>query len=637
MRTPVRPTVRRPHHRSLPAALILALVTGLAGATTDTEFAARVMAARVDSGADPRRALLTLQALRGELPAREDLGLRLTVDEAECRVLTDQDAARALAVADAGMAAAGPDPAPPARPAWLRLRACRAGMLVEVGRVKAARDEFEALLARAAHAPEAGVHALALLERGVHRSRSGEWDLAQQDLLVACEQLSQHGPARDHELCLGHLASHYLKVGDADEAARLLLALNAAARARRADFDLAVYSYGIGQAQQGQQRWAEAIQSFQDAADVSRRIDDELGIAYAENAIADSQLNLGRAQEALAWADRSLARLSPDADPRQHETSVITRSTALAALGRAAEANAGLERIEASVRKRDELPRLAHWLEARISALGRLGRWREAYEGLVEARGIEARLQEQRLSRQSARLRMQFNRERDAEDISALRRINEQGQRLRQTQAVALVLFLVLLLAVLVVAVRRFHQAGHLQNLASTDELTGVANRRSLMIFADHAVEQARRKAAPLATLMIDIDHFKRINDGHGHAVGDQVLRHVSRVLASTLRDHDRLGRVGGEEFVAMLPGASAEQARQVAERMRRAVNATALIGPAGEVRFTVSVGVASLRSGESASALVARADAAMYRAKNGGRNAVAVDDDTSKLPPSAA
>jgi diguanylate cyclase (GGDEF)-like protein len=268
--------------------------------------------------------------------------------------------------------------------------------------------------------------------------------------------------------------------------------------------------------------------------------------------------------------------------------------------------------------------------------LRQLGRWREAYLALADERAIQGQLQELRVSQQSARLRMQFNRSRDADDISALRQLNEQGQRLRQTQAVALVLFVILLAAVFTVAVRKFRQARHLQNLASTDDLTGLANRRALMAFANDAVERAHRDQVALAVLMIDIDHFKRINDSHGHAVGDQVLRHASRVLTAGLRERDRLGRVGGEEFVAVLPGATLAQARQVAERMRNAIDAARLIGPSGEVRFTVSIGVAGAQMAESADALLERADAALYAAKNGGRNAVVIAQ-TEDLPLDAA
>jgi len=599
-------------------------------------LAERVMAARQEAGVDPQRGLATLRSLRREALAQNRLDLRLTVDEAECRVLTDVDASQALAVAHAGLETAAARPDSPAREPWLRLRACRAGMLVEIGEKEAGRAEFEALLALTAQPADAGIRGLVLMERGVHRSRSGDWDIAQQDLISACEQLKNQGPALDHTLCLGHIANHYRRVGDVDEAQRLLQTLLSAARQRGATFDSAVYGFGIGQSQQAQQQWAEAIRSFEEVTEASRRLGDAIGVSYAEHAIAVSQLKLGHAQEALAYADRALGKLDRATDPRQYEVNVVTRAEALVALGRAAEANAELERVEQALRKRGDQPTLALWLNVRATALRQLGRWREAYLALADERAIQGQLQELRVSQQSARLRMQFNRSRDADDISALRQLNEQGQRLRQTQAVALVLFVILLAAVFTVAVRKFRQARHLQNLASTDDLTGLANRRALMAFANDAVERAHRDQVALAVLMIDIDHFKRINDSHGHAVGDQVLRHASRVLAAGLRERDRLGRVGGEEFVAVLPGATLAQARQVAERMRNAIDAARLIGPSGEVRFTVSIGVAGAQMAESADALLERADAALYAAKNGGRNAVVIAQ-TEDLPLDAA
>jgi diguanylate cyclase (GGDEF)-like protein len=619
----------RPGWRSLPAlaALVLVVLTSVAAAAPAGDLAARVMAARLDAGADPHRALATLRSLRDEALKQDRLDVRLAVDEAECRIQTDLDASRALAVADAGLVAAGAHPDSPVREPWLRLRTCRAGMLVEAGEAAAGRAEFEALLALTTQEADAGIHALVRLERGVSRSRGGEWDTAQSDLLASCEQLKRLGPAPDHDLCLGHLANHYQRVGDIDEALRMLQTLYVAARERGATFDSAIYSFGIGQAEQAQRRWVESIRSFEEAAAASRQVGDTTGLSYAEHAIAVSQLKAGHAQAALDDAQRALEHLDRAADPRQYEINVLTRAEAMAALGRTAEAHEELGRIEAGLRARGNQPDIAIWLKVRADTLRQLGRWREAYEALAEARAIQDKLEAMRVSQQAARLRMQFNRHRDEEDISALRQLNEQGQRLRQTQAVALVLFVTLLAAALIVAVRKFRQARHLQQLALTDELTGLANRRAAMAFAADAVAGAHRDKAALAVLMIDIDHFKRINDGHGHAVGDQVLRHASKVLSAGLRERDRLGRVGGEEFVAVLPGATLAQARQVAERMRGAIDATRLIGPTGEVRFTVSIGVAGARIAETADALLERADAALYLAKSGGRNSVVVDD----------
>jgi tetratricopeptide (TPR) repeat protein len=412
-----------------------------AATASDGGLAERVMAARLDAGVDPQRGLATLRSLRREALAQYRLDLRLTVDEAECRVLTDVDASQALAVTDAGLAAVSAKPESPAREPWLRLRTCRAGMLVELGKTDAGRAEFEALLALTAQPADASIRGLVLMERGVHRSRTGDWDSAQQDLISACEKLKNQGPALDHALCLGHVANHYRRVGDVDEALRLLQPLYSAARQRGATFDSSVFGFGIGQCQQAQQQWTEAIRSFEEVVEASRKLGDATVASYAEHAIAVSQLKLGHAQEALAYAERALGQLDRAADPRQYEVNVVTLAEALVALGRASEANTELERVEQALRQRRDQPNLALWLRVRAAAMRQLGRWREAYQALADAHAIEDKLQDLRVSQQSARLRMQFNRTRDAEDITALRQLNQQGQRLRQTQAVALVLF----------------------------------------------------------------------------------------------------------------------------------------------------------------------------------------------------
>ncbi|MCK6425786.1 MAG: GGDEF domain-containing protein [Burkholderiaceae bacterium] len=253
---------------------------------------------------------------------------------------------------------------------------------------------------------------------------------------------------------------------------------------------------------------------------------------------------------------------------------------------------------------------------------------------MARARQIEQTLHRQQLSEQSARLRLQFNRDRDTQELGNLRALNEQGQRLRRTQALALGLFVLLLAVAVALVIRKVRQARRLNALASTDELTGLTNRRALLAFAGQALAQARAAQQPLGIVMTDVDHFKRINDTHGHAVGDEVLRHVAGVLGASLRAQDRLGRVGGEEFVGVLPRAGLAAARAVGERMRAAVESTpALSATAGRLPFTVSVGVAVSTGGESLEALIARADAALYRAKREGRNRVCTDGSDADAP----
>jgi diguanylate cyclase (GGDEF)-like protein len=163
-----------------------------------------------------------------------------------------------------------------------------------------------------------------------------------------------------------------------------------------------------------------------------------------------------------------------------------------------------------------------------------------------------------------------------------------------------------------------------LQQQVVTDPLTGLPNR----CFATEHIElqwsAAHRHHADLACLVIDVDHFKRVNDDFGHDRGDAVLRHVAGVLRRELRQHDVICRVGGEEFLAICPDTSASDAARLAERLRRAVASTAMPDAVDMPRLTVSIGVAGLTSDlRSTVELIGRADRAMYRAKALGRNQV--------------
>jgi diguanylate cyclase (GGDEF)-like protein len=168
----------------------------------------------------------------------------------------------------------------------------------------------------------------------------------------------------------------------------------------------------------------------------------------------------------------------------------------------------------------------------------------------------------------------------------------------------------------------------HTVALSSTDPLTGLANRRSLVEQAPRIWRQARRDGERVAALVLDLDHFKRLNDAFGHAAGDDVLRCVSAALSATVRPADVLARTGGEELVVLGLVADHSEARHLAERLRSAVAAS---GSEEHRRVTVSIGVALTRPGDGEDPadglwrLIDRADAAMYQAKQGGRDQVAL------------
>jgi len=160
---------------------------------------------------------------------------------------------------------------------------------------------------------------------------------------------------------------------------------------------------------------------------------------------------------------------------------------------------------------------------------------------------------------------------------------------------------------------------------ALRDPLTRMLNRRALVRALEHCIKDAGRQAHPLALLLIDVDHFKRVNDTHGHISGDKVLRHVSRVLASNVRSDVYLGRFGGEEFVIVCPGTGMEEAQILAERLILAVRSSSVLIKGHALQVTVSIGgfAGAVGAHTPWETLLEAADSAMYRAKASGRNCV--------------
>ena len=158
-----------------------------------------------------------------------------------------------------------------------------------------------------------------------------------------------------------------------------------------------------------------------------------------------------------------------------------------------------------------------------------------------------------------------------------------------------------------------------------TDPLTGCLNRRALETRLRTDLRQAKRRATTLAVLAIDLDHFKEINDTHGHPFGDLVLTGLANIMKETARDTDAVARLGGDEFIVVLPDTGWEGALTFAERIRRRVDETTFSSSAASIRITISVGVALARGTDpvSASTLLQEADQSLYKAKSGGRNRV--------------
>ena len=160
-----------------------------------------------------------------------------------------------------------------------------------------------------------------------------------------------------------------------------------------------------------------------------------------------------------------------------------------------------------------------------------------------------------------------------------------------------------------------------LERLATTDGLVGITNRRAFMVSLELEIKRSHRYGVPLSLLILDVDYFKKFNDTYGHHVGDEVLKLICKVSQTALRENDLMGRIGGEEFAFLLPATNIDSAIIVAERIRTAVESSSLLIDSEELRVTVSIGGTQIIKGNDISAFLKRADIAMYKSKENGRN----------------
>jgi diguanylate cyclase (GGDEF)-like protein len=202
--------------------------------------------------------------------------------------------------------------------------------------------------------------------------------------------------------------------------------------------------------------------------------------------------------------------------------------------------------------------------------------------------------------------------------------------------AVAQVVYVIVLLAVSRLRADYYRNQAvmeTMQQIASTDPLTGLLNRRALRDHLAAAHSLVQRGAQPMSAILIDVDHFKQINDAGGHALGDQALVELAARLQAQLRLSDRLGRWGGEEFLVMAAATPLDAAGELADRIRCAASDTTCAGR----RITLSLGVAQCRLDDTLDTLIQRADRALYAAKAGGRNRVQLEDEPVGISPSVS
>ncbi len=472
-----------------------------------------------------------------------------------------------------------------------------------------------------------------LITRGLLQYRQDRADLAISSLTQAYHASAAAAFAAPRILAASVLSSVMRSTGDYTQA----LALNQEVidwhTLQGATLGLSVDRFLRGKILSLMGEYATAIEEFTAARKLSVQLDDTQGIAFADLLACSAHIELGQLDHAAAECSNALQVFTAaHAADQVKETKVLLARIDLAA-GRADSALATLNEV-LDQGGSDLLPgRVAALYQWRARANAALHDFRAAYRDLAEyARRYAAANDAERI-KVAAALRARFETDREIERNALLKHelgaSREETQRQAQTlrwnavAAVMAVLVIALLIYFLIVN-RRYRQ--QLVKLASLDGLTGLPNRRRTAELATAALATATATQTPLTIAIIDMDHFKIINDRCGHATGDFVLKEFARVGRAALRDCDVLGRWGGEEFLLIMPDATLEFAMAALERMRTLVFGIRLPAAGAGLRVSLSAGLAYReRHGRSLDEMIARADSALYAAKNEGRDLVRV------------
>ncbi|WP_269532250.1 tetratricopeptide repeat-containing diguanylate cyclase [Chitinimonas sp. BJYL2] len=617
---------------------MMAMALGsLAGQASQQPWREELNAVELQSDRDINAASSRLNQLRQGYATRKQTDALAYADSVDCymRLVNAPDQATAFADAALAKLAGKPD-----NDTAIRLTLCRASGREQTNDLRGARTDYEQAIqrARTLRRQDLVAEGLGLLADLL----SYQGDMANALVMVrdGVHLLDQYAPSPPDESwlrirrgLLGRMANIYVRTEEPAKAIDYYKEV-LAHEVRLGNTQNMISGYfNLGRAYEENGQLDQAMKTLQQSMTLAESIDDQVSIAWAQRAAGGVLIKLKRYREAQPLLNTSLAAFE-----KLNDEEMVAQIRYLLALvhmeaGDLIRADVLLNQALQVFRKNDNL-RYQEWvLDALATVSARRGLHVTAYDQLRQQHEVHAKLDADARSKTSARLRMEFDTEKIEQQNRQL--LTEQkfqqeqlaaSQQIKQLQYIVIALVLVIAATLLVLMVRQVRAGKRLRTVAMTDELTGIANRRSIYTWAERQWVDTRENDAAISLILIDIDFFKRINDEFGHPMGDHVLKQVALCCQEQLRQMDRIGRVGGEEFMVVLPGAGQEDTLGVAERLREAVANLPSDNWAPGLKVSISLGVATrTHAADPLPALVQRADKALYQAKQNGRNRVEV------------
>jgi diguanylate cyclase (GGDEF)-like protein len=514
----------------------------------------------------------------------------------------------------------------------IRMRTVRALVATNVGGIDAANVELTRVISAVADRPLA--LGCLLRDRGWLNFRDGNPDQALDDLLRAYALLRRHASREETMVAAGRLSMAQFSVRDYPQALALVDETIVFFREQKAPVRLATALDRRSAILKAAGRLDEALAAAEEALHIHEGINDRVGTGLSQMRMCGVLIERNALKEAGEWCDRAELTLSQTSgmDDNDYRTLAALRGRLFLALGRSKEAVAQFDRAIApgGAQPADDIAEL---YELRSRAHAAVGNYPAAFNDQGEyLRRVREQGTLDRI-REVAQLRVQFENDQEKQKIELLEKdkklAEEQINSQRRTTQLMAIAGLAGLVTALFLGYALFSNRRHraeLIRLAERDELTGLLNRRAIVRKAVEFLSRAREAKGTLIIGLIDLDHFKSVNDRFGHAVGDQLLQRLAIAMRTALHTREVFGRYGGEEFLVLFPDMNMEQARQSAERLRSTLRDQPLHIDDEDVMVTLSFGLSSYESGDVLFDQVARrADIALYVAKTQGRDRVEV------------
>jgi diguanylate cyclase (GGDEF)-like protein len=387
-------------------------------------------------------------------------------------------------------------------------------------------------------------------------------------------------------------------------------------------YDLATDYHNLGVDYARSKDYATARDYFTKSRVLAEQLQDPVSLAYLDFRMGLIDREEKRYAKALVGFERAIPVFADIGNSNMQFMATLARAKTLSLTNRRREAVESLSRARLLADRLNTPANDTTYYETASEIHATVGDWEKAYKATQQLRDAERRASDAANAQLAAELEQRFDSKQKEADNAVLRARQLESDARRIALVLALVLSLTALGGAAFYLVRQRQRNRQYEALAMRDDLTQLPNRRSILEFARLQFRRRRESDGGFCLALLDIDHFKSINDEFGHAIGDAVLVAFAQACQNQLRSNDRLGRFGGEEFLLVMPGSDAGQIPQVFERLRAAVRHLAVPGLPASRRLTFSLGGAANQSPvDTLDDLIKRADRAMYRAKEGGRD----------------